>query len=206
MNIKERQVCVTVYNCVLKHMGQLEGRGYKKVSSFDNVTKSVYFKLVFALTHRLLGEKIDTYREIDNFFYKGRLYGKEDFEPSLLLSNFDLIKELDYKEETIHSIYRGISNSIDVIVKILDEDCLEYSDLLKGKPPLIMKLWKFGKIDVYTMLVIVDYMKIQKESWFKLACGAKKSDVSQAIHKIKKDTSILDIVESFLEKNIDYIK
>ncbi len=206
MTSKEKKICLIVYNCLLKHQACLQGRGYRKVSTFEKVTKSVYFKLIYSLTHKCLKDGYTTYKEIDEFFYKGRIYSKEDFEPSSLVSNFDLIKELKYEEDTIESIYKYIYNDVENITNLLEENELDYEDLLKGKPPLIMNMWKHGSISVYTMLSILDYNKVKKQAWFKLSCGNKKSDIQLGYTTLKTNPQIIEICKEILTKSIEKLK
>lgn len=200
MTPKGKKVCLDAYNCFLKHKALIACRGYRKVDSYDKVVKSVYYKLFFSLTHKFIGAGIIELKDLEIFYEKARIHSIEDFEPSSFVASFDRINEIKYEKKSLVDICKEIEESVDFISKQLEEQELELVDFTTGKPPILMKFWKMGYIDVYTMLCIIDYKTVSKQSWFKIICGNKKADITIALKSIKMHSEIKEVVLEFLSK------
>jgi hypothetical protein len=201
---KEKRVCLKLYNSYLKHSAILQHRGYRMVKDFEKVTKNTkQFKLFYALTYKCMGTGITTDALIEDFMNKARMYSRDDFYPITFVGDFEEIIKMEYSMEvTIEQIYDKVKKSIDYMKKIKNEEEINISEMIKGgKPPLIMKFWKKGDVDIHTMLTLIDYREIKSTSWYKIFCGNRQPEINQAVATINQDGRIKEIVKKLLKSS-----
>jgi hypothetical protein len=207
MTPNERNVCILAYNYYLKNNAMLEGRGYRLTKKWESVTKSTFFKIFFKLTFMLFKSKITKPRDIGLFFEKARVLLKDDFNPMNIVTSYPDIVNMEYDQsKNIHDIYKLVKKSFDNIKNACIIENMEFDKFItEGRPPLIMKSWKAGKVDVYTMVGCLDIPKLKKNSWFKIYCGGKMPEITNAMNVIKQDEELKEIIKS-LRNNLTLVK
>lgn len=198
MNKLDKRVCIFTYNAYLKENGLLRNRGFKLIQGFEKVTQSDYFKPIYKLSYKLIGNKITEKDDINEFMVKARKFLGRDFNPVTCVESFDEILELEVEYFNIAQIYDKIKNSVEYLKKIKLNNDIKISEMLKGKPPLIVKFWKSGDVDVYTLVVLLDIPTLKKQKWFNIYCGNRMVDITVASREIKDNQEIKTIVKKLL--------
>lgn len=200
LNKLDKRVCIFTYNAYLKENGLLRNRGFKLIQGFEKVTQSDYFKPIYKLSYKLIGEGITEKDDINEFMVKARKLLGRDFNPVTCVESFDEILEIEVEYFNISQIYSKIQSSVEYLKKIKLNNDIKISEMLKGKPPLIVKFWKNGDVDVYTLVVLLDIPTLKKQKWFNIYCGNRMVDITVAGREIRDNQEIKTIVKKMLTK------
>jgi hypothetical protein len=193
----ENKLLFESYKQYLVKIAEKEGRPFrlpKNLNSLEGRSDSSFF---YVFSDKLRSKNIFEQRRIA-VFLEVAYRQLQNFHITDIVQSFDELYEAfkNYKEDTQVEVQRKIKKAFDNLIEycIINKVSSE-GQLFEGSPPLILKLWKQGKLDERVLVMIYDLNKVKSKTWFRVYCG----DLASRFNKVKKNINSNVHLSSFIE-------
>lgn len=187
-----------VYKSYLIKIAQREGRPFrlpKNTKSLEERQDSSFFVV---LSKKLKEKHINEKKRIEKFIEVSEKK-LEVFHITTLVTNFDDLYESykEFKEDNFIETKRKIKIAFDMLINYCIINNIESEEeLIKGNPPLILKIWKEGKLDERVLVTIYDLGKLKTKPWFRVYCGELASKYVKLEKSIKNNVDLSSFIEA----------
>lgn len=191
-----------VYTQYLINMAIKEGRPFQVPKGLTTLEKRRDKSFFYVLENKFKKEGIKERYQISLFLEIARDM-LVNFHISDVVTKFDEIKSVffDHKEDTVDDKKKKIK----IAFAFLQEYCIinninKYENLLKGNPPVLLKLWKSKKIDERAIIVMFDLEKVKKKTWYRIYCNELITKSKKIQQELKTNIDLLSFIETELVK------
>jgi hypothetical protein len=200
--MNEKEMTFELYKQYLVQIATKEGRPFrlpKNVSALDKRTDASFF---YALQKKLEQNGVSDKRKIQLFMETA----------CKKLSVFHISDILDGFEEVFNTFKNtkedGLKEKKEKILKAfvylkeysIINNINTYEDLTKGSPPILLKLWKQGKLDDRVIVTLIDFNMMKKKPWYRIYCGALIPKIKNISDEIRNNVHLVSLIESELLK------
>jgi hypothetical protein len=201
--MNETEILFHVYKQYLVQIASKEGRPFRLPTSITSLEKRTDAPFFYVLKDKLIKHGIKKYSDITRFF---ELAVKQlhTFHITDIIDNFNDLYEVYNKTKNDNTL-EAKKNKIKKAFAFLTEyaiikDINTYEDLLKGSPPILLKLWKQGKLDDRMIVTLIDFDKIKKKVWYRIYCGEIASKINRLKDEIGANVELVSTIENELLK------
>jgi hypothetical protein len=186
-----------LYKSYLVKVAEKEGRPFRLPKTTKTLEGRSDYSFFVVLGKKLNDKDITTRKKIDKFL-EVACNILESFHISDVVDSFERVQEeyKSIKEDTPRDTEKKIKVAFDKLINYcIINSVKDEQELLKGSPPIIMKLWKEGKLDERVLVSVFDIRKIKRKPWFRAYCG----DLASRFSKLEKSINSNVHLSSFIE-------
>jgi len=196
------QFAFTIYKQYLVQLASLEGRPFSLPKTNVTMLERSDSHFFYALTKKLKDKAITNTKQITVFMETARKT-ETDFHISDVVKNFQVIwdKYKLIKEDTTKETKNKIKKAFEFLTEYcIINDINRYEDLLKGSPPVLLKLWKRGSVDERVLISLFDFDKIKRKPWYRVYCGDLVPRIGRISKQIGNNVELSSFIEGELVK------
>lgn len=200
--MNETDYSFEVYKQYLIQIANKESRPFRlpktNISLLERTDQSFFFVLMKKLTSKGIKNK----KQIAVFMESARKY-LPTFHISDVVDNFESIWE-NYKavkEDSVDEAKIKIKKAFEYLKEYSIINGIEsYEDLLKGSPPVLLKLWKRGSVDERVLVSLFDFETVKRKPWYRIYCGDLVPKLKRINNEIKNSVDLVSLIETELVK------
>lgn len=200
--MNETEYVFNLYKQYLVQLAFKEGRPISMPKTTTSLMIRTDIKFFYALSRKLQDKSLKNKKQVSVFMETARK-SLTYFYISNVVTEFEDIYEKYklVKEDSTREIVIKIKKAF----AFLKEYCIinsinSYEGLLKGSPPIILKLWKSGKIDERVLVSLFDFESVKKKPWYRIYCVDLASKITSVHSEIRKNGDVFSVMESELVK------
>lgn len=173
-----------LYKNYLIQKATQEGRPFRLPKNSNTLVDRKDYKLFLGLLKRLTDSEVE-YRSYKHFMRAAREHLQGEFYISSILEYYDVIyKEFSESKEDQSwcNLIKKIKNSFKKLEEyVIINNIRTVEEMNIGNPPIILKMWKEGKVEDIVLVYMLNLDALKRKSWFKVYC----SGLYQNINKLK---------------------
>lgn len=195
-----------VYKQYLVQVAIKEGRPFalpKTTDSFEKRTDKSFF---YVLTKKLNNDGVKINRLSQ--FMETACDKLSYFHITDVINNYDEIYEIfkNKKENTIEEERKSLKIAFDFLKEYVIIKGVTLEDLKIGSPPVLLKLWKQGRLNDIIIVALLDFNKIKKKSWYRIYCGKIIPKLKTIESRLQNDVELNSFIECELVKINSFLK